>query len=244
MSRVGATTGSPLEGSRRFWVESITWRASATEARESGTWTAIWSPSKSALKAVHTSGWIWMALPSMSTGSNAWMPRRCSVGARLSSTGRSLAMSSRMSQTSGRARSTMRLADLMLWARLRATRACITNGLNSSSAIFFGMPHWLSLSSGPPTITEQPEEATRLPRRVWRQQGQDAHDHPGRLAAALAERLHHAQALGGLLAALPAEALDLVPELDSQRRQVQAVQDVHDRLGAHAGRQQIRVAVR
>jgi hypothetical protein len=28
-----------------------------------------------------------MALPSTSTGSNAWMPMRCSVGARFSSTG-------------------------------------------------------------------------------------------------------------------------------------------------------------
>src|SRR5207245_2623406 len=57
-------------------------RASATDARESGTWTAIWSPSKSALKAVQTSGWIWIAEPPLSTGSNAWMPGRCSVGAR------------------------------------------------------------------------------------------------------------------------------------------------------------------
>jgi len=32
---------------------------------------AIWSPSKSALKAVHTSGCSWMALPSMSLGSKA-----------------------------------------------------------------------------------------------------------------------------------------------------------------------------
>jgi hypothetical protein len=46
-------------------------------------WTAIWSPSKSALKAVQTSGWILMALPSTRTGSKAWMPRRCSVGALL-----------------------------------------------------------------------------------------------------------------------------------------------------------------
>ena len=30
-------------------------------------------------------------------------------------------------------------------------------GLNSSSAIFFGSPHWCSLSSGPTTITERPE---------------------------------------------------------------------------------------
>ena len=33
----------------------------------------------------------------------------------------------------------------------------ITNGLKSSSAICFGKPHSLSLSSGPTTITERPE---------------------------------------------------------------------------------------
>ena len=40
-----------------------------------------------------------MALPSISTGSNAWMPMRCSVGARLSMTGCCSITSSRMSQT-------------------------------------------------------------------------------------------------------------------------------------------------
>src|ERR1700731_4501781 len=33
------------------------------------------------------------------------------------------------------------------------------NGLNSSSAIFFGSPHWCSRSSGPTKITELPEAA-------------------------------------------------------------------------------------
>ena len=31
------------------------------------------------------------------------------------------------------------------------------NGSNSSSAIFFGRPHWLNFSSGPTIITERPE---------------------------------------------------------------------------------------
>ncbi len=76
-------------------------RASACASAESGRWTAIWSPSKSALKAWQTSGWTWIALPSTSTGSNAWMPRRWSVGARFSSTGCSAMTSSSTSQTSG-----------------------------------------------------------------------------------------------------------------------------------------------
>src|SRR5579884_3859609 len=49
------------------------------------------------------------------------MPRRCSVGARLRSTGWSLMTSSRMSQTTGSWRSTISLAALMVvqWGLLQ-----------------------------------------------------------------------------------------------------------------------------
>ena len=46
--------------------DSIRIRASACASALSGTWTAIWSPSKSALNAEQTSGWTWIALPSTS----------------------------------------------------------------------------------------------------------------------------------------------------------------------------------
>ena len=46
----------------------------------------------------------------------------------------------------GRRRSTMRLADLMFWASSRSTRRFITKGLNSSSAMSLGRPHWCSFS--------------------------------------------------------------------------------------------------
>ena len=131
--------------------------ASTCDSGESGTWTAIWSPSKSALKALHTSGWMRMALPSTITGSNAWIPRRCSVGARLSSTEWPLMTSSRKSQTSGRCCSTNSRACLMVSASPSASRRLKRKGLNNSSAIFFGRPHWWSFSSGPTTITERPE---------------------------------------------------------------------------------------
>ena len=98
-------------------VDIISTRASSCASSDSGTCTAIWSPSKSALNAAQTSGWSWIALPSISTGSKAWMPRRCSVGARFSSTGCSRITSSRMSQTSGRSFSTSFLAALMVEAR-------------------------------------------------------------------------------------------------------------------------------
>ena len=157
MSWVGTVIGRPVAGERMLLAESMSMRASACASADSGTWTAIWSPSKSALNAVQTSGWIWIALPSTRTGSKAWMPRRWSVGARLRSTGCSLMTSSRTSQTSVSGRSIMRLADLMFCASSMSTSRFITNGLNSSSAISFGRPHWCSLSVGPTTMTERPE---------------------------------------------------------------------------------------
>src|ERR1700749_1859283 len=80
MSWVGTMIGLPLAGDRMLLVDIIRTRASSWASRLSGTCTAIWSPSKSALKAVQTSGCSWMALPSISTGSNAWIPGRSRVG--------------------------------------------------------------------------------------------------------------------------------------------------------------------
>ena len=99
MSCDGVMIGLPLAGLKMLLVDIISTCASTCASIESGRWTAIWSPSKSALNPLHTSGWMRMALPSISTGSNAWMPIRCSVGARFSSTGWVLVTSSRMSQT-------------------------------------------------------------------------------------------------------------------------------------------------
>ena len=137
--------GNPFAGSRMFCVESIRTRASACASGLSGTCTAIWSPSKSALNAAHTSGWTWMALPSTSTGSKAWIPRRCSVGARFRSTGCSLMTSSSTSHTSGRSLSTICLALRMFGASARSTSTFMTNGLKSSTAMRRGRPHWCIL---------------------------------------------------------------------------------------------------
>ena len=51
MSWLGVASGEPLAGERMLLAESIRIRASACASAESGTCTAIWSPSKSALKA-------------------------------------------------------------------------------------------------------------------------------------------------------------------------------------------------
>ena len=76
MSWLGATTGRPSEALRMLLDDIIRFLASAIAPLKSGTWTAIWSPSKSALKALQTEGWIWIACPSTSTGMKAWMPSR------------------------------------------------------------------------------------------------------------------------------------------------------------------------
>ena len=108
--------GAPLAGLKMLLVDIISVWASTWASIDSGRWTAIWSPSKSALKPLQTSGWSLMALPSTSTGSKAWMPMRCSVGARFSSTGWFWITSSRMSQTSSSFRSSIFLALLIVSA--------------------------------------------------------------------------------------------------------------------------------
>ena len=75
--------GEPLAGLKMLFVNIRSVWASTWASIDSGRCTAIWSPSKSALKPLHTSGCSLIAFPSTRTGSNAWMPMRCSVGARI-----------------------------------------------------------------------------------------------------------------------------------------------------------------
>ena len=138
-------------------ADNIRILASAFASSERGIWTAIWSPSKSALNPVQTSGCKRMALPPTSFGSKAWIPSLCSVGARLSNTGCSVITSSTISHTHSSLVSINFLAPLMLWARPASTRPWITWGLNSSRAISLGIPHWYILRFGPTTITLRPE---------------------------------------------------------------------------------------
>src|SRR4029450_9814766 len=104
MSCVGTMIGLRLAGERMLLVDIIKPRASTCASTDSGTCTAIWSPSKSALYAAQTSGWSWMALPSISTGSKAWMPRRGGVGARVRGPGGSRMTPSRGCQAAERRR--------------------------------------------------------------------------------------------------------------------------------------------
>ena len=63
--------GAPLAGLKMLLVDSISVWASTWASIESGRCTAIWSPSKSALNPLQTSGWSLMALPSTKIGSKA-----------------------------------------------------------------------------------------------------------------------------------------------------------------------------
>ena len=157
MSCDGVTIGDPSFGDRILLAPSINILASAWASWESGTWTAIWSPSKSALNAGHTNGWRRIALPPINTGSKAWIPSLCRVGARLSNTGCSLITSSTTSHTFESLLSINLLAALILWAKSLFTNSWITCGLNNSRAISFGIPHWYIFRDGPTTITERPE---------------------------------------------------------------------------------------
>ena len=71
------------------------------------------------------------------------------------------------------------------------------NGLNSSSAIFFGRPHWCSFSSGPTTITERPGIVDALAEQVLAEAALLALQHVG-------ERLQRTLVGAGDDAAAPA----------------------------------------
>ena len=157
MSWEGTVIGAPLAGFRMLWLWSINTCVSRIASLLNGRWTAIWSPSKSALNAVHANGCNWIALPSISFGWNACIPRRWSVGARLRRTGCPFITFSRISQITGSLRSTIFFALLTVLTIPRSINLRIINGLYSSAAISFGKPHSPICSSGPTTITERAE---------------------------------------------------------------------------------------
>ena len=117
MSWLGTIIGFPLDGDKILFVLIINTLASNCASRLNGMWTAIWSPSKSALNAVHTKGWSCIALPSIKIGSKAWIPNLWSVGALLRRIGCSLITSSSISHTSGLSVSTIFLADFRVDAK-------------------------------------------------------------------------------------------------------------------------------
>ena len=157
MSCDGTVTGEPLAGLRILCEANIKSCASRIASGPSGKWTAIWSPSKSALKAVHTSGCNWIAFPSINFGWKAWIPKRCNVGARFKRTGWPFNTFSRISHTTGSLRSMIFFADFTVLTIPRSMSLRVMNGLYNSAAISFGKPHSNNFNSGPTTITERAE---------------------------------------------------------------------------------------
>ena len=116
MSWDGTIIGFPLDGDKILLVLIINTLASSCASKLNGTCTAIWSPSKSALKAVHTSGCNWIDLPSIKIGSKACIPNLWRVGALFNKTGCSLITSYKISQTLGSSFSTSFFAALIVFA--------------------------------------------------------------------------------------------------------------------------------
>ena len=140
-----------------LWDASINSWASRMASGPNGKCTAIWSPSKSALNAVHTNGWSWIAFPSISFGWNAWIPSLWSVGALFNKTGWPRSTFSKISQTTGSLLSIIFFADLTVFTIPLSINFLIMKGLYNSAAIFLGKPHSKSLRSGPTTITDLAE---------------------------------------------------------------------------------------
>ena len=140
-----------------LFVDSINILASNWASKLKGTWTAIWSPSKSALKAAQVKGCSSIASPSINFGSKAWTPSLWSVGALFNKTGCSLTINSNASHTALVSFSTNFLACLIVDAKPNLFNLAYKNGLNNSKAIFFGNPHSCNFKSGPTTITDLPE---------------------------------------------------------------------------------------
>ena len=140
-----------------LWEESISTWASKIAAAPRGKWTAIWSPSKSALNAAHTNGCNCIAFPSIIFGWKAWIPSLCKVGALLSRTGWPFITFSKISHTTGSFESIIFLADLTVLTIPLSINFLIINGLYSSADISLGKPHSCIFNSGPTTITDLAE---------------------------------------------------------------------------------------
>jgi len=125
-----------------FRLLSIISRASRTAARDRGICTAIWSPSKSALKAEQTSGW-YLDGAAVNEHRLKSLDREAMEGRRAVQQHRTLFDHLFEDVVDlGRVLSTRRRALLIFGASPCSTRRRMTKGLNSSRARRRGSPHW------------------------------------------------------------------------------------------------------
>src|ERR671915_435075 len=239
MSCEGTAIGNPLAGSSMFCVESMRTRASACASGLRGTCTAIWSPSKSALKAEQTSGWTWMALPSTSTGSNAWMPRRWSVGARLRNTGCSLMTSSRTSATPVIEEGVDGLLEHpLLVVHDHVGSAEVEQATKPVVPVYDPAVEVVQIRGGETAAVELDHRA-----EVRREHGDGLHDHPLGAIAAHAEGVDDLEAFDRLLALLSSGGGNDVPEVLGLVLEVDLSYEVPYGLGAHPAAEVYPVAV-
>ena len=157
MSCDGTVIGEPLAGFKILWDANIKSWHSRIASGPSGRCTAIWSPSKSALNAVHTNGCNCMALPSINFGWNACIPNLCNVGALFNNTGWPFKTFSRISQITESLLSIIFLADFTVFTIPLSINFLIIKGLYNSAAILLGNPHSDNFKLGPTTITDLAE---------------------------------------------------------------------------------------
>src|SRR5205807_7394811 len=153
MSCDGSATGRPSDGLSTLLDEIMSSRASSWLSNESGTCTAIWSPSKSALNAAHTSGWIRIAF--------AFHQHRLerldaeAVQRRRAVQEHGVVLDDFLQDLEHLRAFLLHdlLGSLHRLGEPFSTSLGMMKGLNSSTAIAFGSPHWCHLSPGPTTIT-------------------------------------------------------------------------------------------
>ena len=143
-------------------------RASAWASNVIGKWIAIWSPSKSALNALQTNGWICIAFPKVIFGWNAWIPRRCKVGALFNKIGCPFINISRISFIILLLNFILSFAVLIFFVNWSCSNFCIIKGWKSSIPISKGNPHSYSFNLGSTIITDRAEKLTLFPSKFCR----------------------------------------------------------------------------
>ena len=149
MSCVGVASGAPCAGEKMLFAESIRMRASACASADSGRCTAIWSPSKSALNGVADER---VDLDRLALDQQRLERLDAEAVQRRRAVQQHRVLADDLFEhvpDLGRSSVDHPLGALMFCAGLRSTSRFMTNGLNSSSAITFGRPHWWSFRYGP-----------------------------------------------------------------------------------------------
>src|SRR5919108_729607 len=215
MSWPGVASGRPSAGERMLFDDSISSRASACASAESGRWTAIWSPSKSALNGGQTSGCTWIALPPPSTGPEARMPRRGGVRAPVVE-----------ERVDGLLQHPLLVVDDDLG------RAEVEQPLEAVVPVDHPAVEVVEVARGEAAAVELHHRP-----QLGRNDRDRLEDHPLGPVLRLDERVDDLQALDRALLLLPLGRVDRVPQERGLGVEVEVLEQLPDRLRAHAARE-------